>query len=128
MTERDFNNEAYHNAHRTRLNELFERSEQDGIAPHEVIRRIIQEAIQRGDPYINVEDPFVVLGNDGFDMSWFTAGSFKTIPEAITHIEQLQSEEPQYSDGEELATTFHAFTREGIQVRHVPGDDSLTTQ
>lgn len=107
---------TYQTQHFVRLASVVVDGQEDGINPGEYIRRVIQSAIQRKNPFINDKDPFVVLGNDGFDRSWFPTGSFKTKEEALLHVKQKRDEEHAYSDGDETSTTFHAFTRDGVPV------------
>ncbi len=108
--------EAYQKQHTGRLVDVVTDAQKDEVAPGEHIRRVIQSAIQLQNPFIQDGDPFVVLGNDGIDSSWFPTGSFKTQEEALSHVKQKKDEEHIYSDGDEISTTFHAFTREGIHL------------
>ena len=110
------NGERYQRQHALRLVRAVNDGEKDQVTPNEHIRRIIQSAIQVGIPFVKNDDPFVVLGNDGLDMSWFPTGSFKTHEEALLHVRQKQEEEHIYSDGDDASTTFHIFTREGVNV------------
>ena len=66
-----------------RLTKITETAFRDGIQPNEYIRREIRAAIQRGNPFINPQNPFIVLGVDGFDGSIFPVGSFHTQEEAL---------------------------------------------
>ena len=127
MTERDFDNNAYQSEHPNRLGSLANSGEADGVRPNEAIRHTMREAIQLGNPFIQEGDPFVVMGSDGFDGSWFPTGSFQTVEEAIGHMEKKKNKEHFYSDGNEISTTFHAFTSDGIQVRHVSGNEPSVT-
>lgn len=111
------NNEAYRKQHIKRLVGVATDAQKDEVAPDEHIRRIIQSAIQLQNPLIKDGDPFVVLGNDGLDGSWFPTGSFQTQEEAFVRVRQNQDEEHICSDGDEISTTFHAFTRDGAHVR-----------
>ena len=111
-----FNGEIYQGEHALRLVGAVNDGEEDQVTPNEHIRRIIQSAIQVGNPFIKNDDPFVVLGNDGLDTSWFPTGSFKTHEEALLHVKQKQTEEHIYSDGDDASTTFHVFTREDVNV------------
>jgi len=110
------NSEVYRKQHIKRLVDMVINASKDKIAPDEHIGRIIQSAIQLRNPFIKDGDPFVVLGNDGFDGSWFPTGSFQTQEEALAHVRKHQDEE-HGSDGDEISTTFHAFTRDGAHVR-----------
>lgn len=67
------------------------------------------------------------MGNDGFDGSWFPTGSFPTVGEALDYAQKKKGEEHIYSDGDNFSTTFHTFTRDGIQVKHKSGDEQLET-
>ncbi len=109
--------EAYRKKqHIKRLVDVATDAQKDEVAPDEHIRRVIQSAIQLQNPFIKDGDPFVVLGNDGLGGSWFLTGSFQTEEEALAHVRQKQDEEHIYSDGDEISTTFHAFTRDGVHV------------
>ncbi len=111
-----FDKEDYQKQHIGRLVDAVTDGQKDGVTPSQHIRQIIQSAIQLNNPFIRENDPFVVLGNDGFDGSWFPTGSFKTGKDALLHLEQKRNEEFIYSEGDEISTTFHAFTRDGIPV------------
>lgn len=97
-------------------------AKQDGIAPEEYVKRIFQEAIGNRNPFINSNSKFVVLGIDGFNGDIFPSGSFDTKDEGFSCVTQKESEEHLYSDGDEISTTFHVFTIEGI---HVPGPQKV---
>ena len=124
MAERDFDKNGYQEEHPKRLGWLARSGETDGIRPNEAIRRTMREAIQLGNPFIHEGDPFVVMGSCGFDGRWFPTGSFQAVEEAIGHMDIKKGEERLYSDGDEISTTFHTFTSDGIQVRHIPGEES----
>lgn|GEM_PF-4008446 len=111
------NNEVYRKQHIKRLVDVVINASKDEIAPDEHMERIIQSAIQLRNPFIKDGDPFVVLGNDGLDGSWFPTGSFQTQEEALVHVRKHQDEEYICSDGKGISTTFHAFTRDGAHVR-----------
>lgn len=112
-----FSKETYGKQHTVRLIKVVDNGTKDQVIPNEQIRRIIQSAIQMGNPLIKDRDSFVVLGNDGLDESWFPTNSFKSAKEALFYVQQKQEEEFKYSDGGEISTTFHVFTMEGV---HVP--------
>ncbi|MEK7451032.1 MAG: hypothetical protein AAB662_03805 [Patescibacteria group bacterium] len=116
-----FNGEVYRKQHAFRLVGAVIDGGKDQVAPNEYIKRIIQSAIRVRNPLIKDGDPFVVLGNDGLDRSWFPIVSFKTEKDALSHVKRKQDEEPEYSDGNDASTTFHVFTREGVHIRKEEG-------
>ncbi len=101
----------------SRFVQITDLARQDGIKPEEYVRRIFQESIRNKSPFINPDSKFVVLGIDGFSSDIFPSGSFVTKDEAFYCVTQKESEEHLYSDGDEISTTFHVFTMEGM---HVP--------
>lgn len=101
-----------------RLNSLMKTAVRNLVTPEEYAQRIIRSAIQDENPFIKKGDPYVVLGHDGFDGSWFPAGSFQSIDETIDCVRKKTEEEPLYSDGEEISTTFHPFTTDGVHLGH----------
>ncbi len=111
-----FNTASYRSEHYQRLGKIVDRGSQDGMTPNEAVKRVIREAVQLGNPFIVAERPYVVLGNDGFDGSWFPTGSFETAEEAREHALRRADEEQLYSDGSEISTTFHPFTRDGLHI------------
>ena len=113
------NKEVYRRQHVGRLVDIVNDGQKDGIDPNERTKRLIQSAINLENPFIKADDPFVVLGNDGLDDSWFPTGSFKTAKDALLHLEQKRDEEHIYSEGDEMSTTFHAFTRNGIPLENL---------
>jgi hypothetical protein len=119
--ERNFDRALYHAEHKNRLHTLAQESEKDALNPNEAISMIIREARYYQNPYVQDELPIVVLGHDGIDNSWFPTGSFETIDEAFEHMTAQQAREHLYSDGDEVSTTFYAFTKDGIEIRHQPG-------
>ncbi|MEK9178753.1 MAG: hypothetical protein AAB801_03165 [Patescibacteria group bacterium] len=88
----------------------------DGITRDERVRRRIQEAIGYGSPLIDPKDAFVVMGIDGMDYSMFPCGSTQDIESARELARQKIDEEPQYSSGPDIATSFHIFTMGGALV------------
>lgn len=109
------------NEHDRRLFLLAHNATQDLITPEEHVKRFIKGAIQRGNPLISDCDPYVVLGSDGFDGSWFPVGSFQTIEETMDCVKKKTDEEPMYSSDEEISSTFHPFTSDGIHLGHLLG-------
>ncbi|MDP2637994.1 MAG: hypothetical protein Q8P26_02955 [Candidatus Levybacteria bacterium] len=105
-------NETYRNEHRNRLLHVTMQAGTDGLNPEEYMKRVI-----RGATYPNSSikdgDPFVVLGHDGFNRTWFPVSSFKTREEALLHLQKAQDGEHLYSDGGGASSTFFAFTRDG---------------
>lgn len=100
-----------------RMVDISQCAEQDGIKPDEYVRRKIQRAIGYHNPLINPEDTFVVLGIDGMENSMFPCKSFTDVDEARSLAKKKIEEEHLYSDGDDVSTTFHIFTMEGV---HVP--------
>jgi len=92
-------------------------AKQDGVEPDEYVKRIFQQAVRNGNPFINPDFKFVVLGIDGFSGGIFPSGYFDTEDEAFSYVVKKKSEEIMYSEGDEISTTFHIFTMEGT---HVP--------
>lgn len=123
MAER-FNPEAYKEEHPSRLKQLASNANIDSVKPNEAIRRIMQQALQVGNPFIQEGATFIVMGHDGFSGDWFPTGSFQTVEEAFECTERKRAEEHLYSGGDEISTTFHTFTRDGYQVNHKPGEDN----
>lgn len=111
-----FDRETYQGQHSARLIEVVGDGVRDQISPSERMRRIIQSAIAVGNPFIRDDDDFIVFGNDGLNRSWFPTGSFQVAEDALLHAQQKRAEENEYSDGGEISTTFHVFTREGTSV------------
>jgi hypothetical protein len=88
----------------------------DGVKPNEYVRRTIQSAVQRGTLFIQEGHGFVVMGYDGFDHDFFPCGSGETVEEAREIAQAKKGEEHLYSSGDDISTTFHIFTREGVPV------------
>lgn len=99
-----------------RIDIIAEESKRDGISTDEFIKRILQSAIITGNPFINPDSQFIVLGVDGFPRNIFPCGSFDDADEAIECSRRKTEEEFLYSDGGEISTTFHIFTKEGMLV------------
>lgn len=102
-----------------RLGEIQNQANVDGITPNEFIAREIRGAKQRKNPFVNEEDPFIVLGFDGFDSSIFPVGSFQTAEEALEYATKKSNEEHLFSSDPEsdIETKFQTYTIDGILVR-----------
>ena len=99
-----------------RIDLIAEESKRDGISTDEFIKRILQSAIRTGNPFINPNSQFIVLGFDGFPRNIFPCGSFDDADEAVECARRKTEGESLYSDGEEISATFHVFTKEGMLV------------
>lgn len=113
-----------------RLVDITNRAEQDGIEPNELIRGIYRNAISVHNPLINPDHSYIVLGIDGVDGSIFPSQSVQTADEAIKVAKAKTAEEPLFSSGAEVSTTFYVFTKDGI---HIPlesktDDQDMTSQ
>lgn len=99
---------------------------EEGIRPNEYVRRVIQSAISLGHPLVGVEDPFVIMGLDGFDGQFYPCGSFPKLEDARDRVGELIAEEDLYSsdhmapdgtwESDGLTNTFIIFTRDGFVV------------
>jgi hypothetical protein len=100
----------------------------DEVKARNTMKDIIKDALKRRSPCIIEGEPFVVMGNDGFDGSWFPSGSFPDAEKALDAAKKQRGEEHLRSSGREISTTFHVFTSDGLPVRHMPGNEPSVSQ
>ena len=100
-----------------RLVQISTLAEKDNVDPTVYIKRAMRLAISYGNPLIKLDDPFVVLGVDGSRGDIFPCGSFTDVGRARKLAKKKIDEEYLFSDGDEISTTFHIFTNDGV---HIP--------
>lgn len=111
-----FDRGAYKRQHTVRLVEAIQKGKDEGVAPNELVRRVIQSAIQEHSLEIKEGDPFIILENSGIDHSWYPAGSCKTKEDAIERLRTMRAIAAPHSHADEFSSTFHLFTSEGIPI------------
>jgi hypothetical protein len=98
---------------------------ENNLAPEEYIQKIIRDSVELENPLIRSNDSYFVIGIDGFSGEIFPCNSFQKEENAHVFAKQRADQEPYYSTGDEISTTFHVFTAAGIHINKDVNSESV---